>query len=259
MMSIWGRGGNTRMPPATLRAYLSFFWPFIETASCPVRELTSPRDVQSASWQSASWRIREFSSYLFFCAADLFCSYLFGARSMRFCSSQNLELRRKRVTVGVSWREQTTDDEVEHRMVVHRLDNIIEKQRSSLFGPCGTHEWRQDTEASAWMTGGWMSQRGPAYQGWTWRSTATNDLRELELGWKDVAAATDDRQRRRPGASWMRDDSPQQWLWPPCVIGQAIIFYTVVSFFLFYSSPYLSGHRLDVYHTSTRGVALVRI
>jgi len=25
--------------------------------------LTSPRDVQSASWQSASWRIRELSSY----------------------------------------------------------------------------------------------------------------------------------------------------------------------------------------------------
>ena len=27
------------------------------------RELSSPRDVQSASWQSASWRIRELSSY----------------------------------------------------------------------------------------------------------------------------------------------------------------------------------------------------
>ena len=34
----------------------------------------------------------------------------------------------------------------------------------------------------------------------------------------------------------------------------------VVSFFyLFYSSPNLSGRRLDVYHTSTHGVALVRI
>ena len=28
---------------------------------------------------------------------------------------------------------------------------------------------------------------------------------------------------------------------------------------LFYTSPNLSGHRLDVYHTSTHGVALVRI
>jgi len=27
------------------------------------RELSSPRLVQSASWQSASWRIRELSSY----------------------------------------------------------------------------------------------------------------------------------------------------------------------------------------------------
>jgi len=31
------------------------------------------------------------------------------------------------------------------------------------------------------------------------------------------------------------------------------------SVFLFFSSPNLSGHRLDVYHTSTHGVALVRI
>ena len=42
-----------------------------------------------------------------------------------------------------------------------------------------------------------------------------------------------------------------------------IYFHPVISFYLllsfFYSSPNLSGHRLDVYHTSTHGVALVRI
>jgi len=32
-----------------------------------------------------------------------------------------------------------------------------------------------------------------------------------------------------------------------------------LSIFFFFSSPNLSGHRLDVYHTSTHGVALVRI
>ena len=32
-----------------------------------------------------------------------------------------------------------------------------------------------------------------------------------------------------------------------------------LSFFLRFSSTNLSGHRLDVYHTSTHGVALVRI
>jgi len=32
-----------------------------------------------------------------------------------------------------------------------------------------------------------------------------------------------------------------------------------LSVFFFYSSPNLSGRRLDVYHTSTHGVALVRI
>jgi len=51
-------------------------------------------------------------------------------------------------------------------------------------------------------------------------------------------------------------------LWPPYGIGQAIIFlpcdfYLLLS--IFFSSPNLSGWRLDVYHTFTHGVALVRI
>jgi len=33
------------------------------TTTGDIRELSSPRDVQSASWQSASWRIRKLSSY----------------------------------------------------------------------------------------------------------------------------------------------------------------------------------------------------
>jgi len=52
------------------------------------------------------------------------------------------------------------------------------------------------------------------------------------------------------------------FLWPPYVIGAIIIlpcdFY--LSFYLsFLSSPNLSGRRLNVYHTLTHGVALVRI
>jgi len=50
------------------------------------------------------------------------------------------------------------------------------------------------------------------------------------------------------------------FLWPPYVIGQAIVFLPC-GFFFFLSSyffpPNLSGRRLD--HTSTHGVALVRI
>jgi len=42
--------------------------------------------------------------------------------------------------------------------------------------------------------------------------------------------------------------------------GQAIIFCDVVSSSsFFFSLPILSGHRLDVYYTSTHDVALVRI
>ena len=54
-------------------------------------------------------------------------------------------------------------------------------------------------------------------------------------------------------------------LWSPYVIRQTIIFlpcdFYLLSFYpsFFYSSPNLSGRRLDVYHTSTHGVALVRI
>jgi len=39
----------------------------------------------------------------------------------------------------------------------------------------------------------------------------------------------------------------------------ALWFLSSFFFFLFLSFPYLSGHRLDVYHTSTHGVAIVRI
>jgi len=49
-------------------------------------------------------------------------------------------------------------------------------------------------------------------------------------------------------------------LWPPYVIGQAI--YIFILWFLlsfFFSLPNLSGLRLDIYHTSTHGVALVQI
>jgi len=61
-------------------------------------------------------------------------------------------------------------------------------------------------------------------------------------------------------------------LWPPYVRGQAIIFLSCGFFYLsvclsvylsilllLFSSPNLSGRTLDVYHTSTHGVALVRI
>ena len=53
-----------------------------------------------------------------------------------------------------------------------------------------------------------------------------------------------------------------RFLWPPYVIGGPLYFCPVVSFLpsiFFYSSPNLSGRRLDVYNTSTHGVALVRI
>ena len=49
------------------------------------------------------------------------------------------------------------------------------------------------------------------------------------------------------------------FLWPPCVADADIIFLPCDFYLLFYSSPNLSGSRLDVYHTSPHDVALVRI
>jgi len=71
-----------------------------------------------------------------------------------------------------------------------------------------------------------------------------------EYGWAD-------RLRRRCGL--MPYCFHHLLLWPPYVIGQAIIFLPRGFFYLLFSSPNLSGHRLDVYYTSTHGVALVRI
>jgi len=58
-------------------------------------------------------------------------------------------------------------------------------------------------------------------------------------------------------------------LWPLCVADTDIIYLFILfihfalsflsSFFSFFSSPKISGRRLDVYHTSTHGVILVRI
>jgi len=50
--------------------------------------------------------------------------------------------------------------------------------------------------------------------------------------------------------------------WPPCVVDVDIIFSSRGFFFFllsFFSSPNLSCHRLDIYHTSTHDVVLVRI
>ena len=70
----------------------------------------------------------------------------------------------------------------------------------------------------------------------------------------------------RCSALWLVTNGREAYgtLWSPYVIGQTIVFLPCDFFLLllsssFFSSPNLSGRRLDVYHTSTHGVALVRI
>jgi len=55
--------------------------------------------------------------------------------------------------------------------------------------------------------------------------------------------------------------SPPDDFWSPYVIGQTIYIFILwfVRLSFFFSSPNLSGRRLNVCHTSTHGVALVGI
>jgi len=56
-------------------------------------------------------------------------------------------------------------------------------------------------------------------------------------------------------------ERPLRLLWPPYEIGGLPCGYylSIYLSIFFISSPNLSGRRLDVYHTCTHGVALVRI
>ena len=71
-------------------------------------------------------------------------------------------------------------------------------------------------------------------------------------GWKPAALCTN----REPFSLWY------VLLWSPYVIGQTIIFsscFFLLSSSFFFSSPNLSGWKLDVYHTLAHDVALLRI
>jgi len=80
----------------------------------------------------------------------------------------------------------------------------------------------------------------------------------------NIFSATEENER---GCNGVRSPLPgfvavcMCYLWPPSVVDADIIFLPCgffLSFCLFFS-PNLSGRRLDVYHTLTHGVALVRI
>jgi len=89
---------------------------------------------------------------------------------------------------------------------------------------------------------------------WTWEMEA--------IAKHDFQATADDELSFHRGAKLKVSESIRSWfLWSPYVIGQTTIFLPC-DFYLLPSSffsPNLSGRRLYVYHTSTHGVALVRI
>jgi len=100
----------------------------------------------------------------------------------------------------------------------------------------------------------WSSGRQPNFAAWykEW-NYGTFDVRHFQQRALPIL-------RGRP-SRWA---GPHSSLWPPYVIGQVIhifilSFVLLLSSSVFFSSPNLSRRRLDVCHTSTHGVALVRI
>jgi len=72
-----------------------------------------------------------------------------------------------------------------------------------------------------------------------------------------ASATQGSRNKHLPIAHWEYNKFFLVFLWPPCVADADIIFLSC--FFFFFSSPNLSGRRLDAYHTCIHGVVLVQI
>jgi len=87
-----------------------------------------------------------------------------------------------------------------------------------------------------------------------WRKGGTQTLYLLQHSIWDKNEGPQDLMES-PHVKYMKYSS----LWSPCGIGQTIIFSSCGFFLSFFSLPNLSGRTVDVYHTSTHGVALVRI
>jgi len=129
------------------------------------------------------------------------------------------------------------------------------------LGYCPAQRWRTCLRSDVW-------QAGTVITASRYEMTATLVINKYQTGvmlsttclsdwrhwWLNVNCV------RRCFVSLIDGYAYSQLLWSPYVIGQTIIFLPC-SFFLssFFSSPNLSGRMLDVYHTLTHGVALVRI
>jgi len=124
--------------------------------------------------------------------------------------------------------------------------NVLTGTQPPIFGPC-----------LLWPNG-WMDQDATWCEGRsrprphcvTWGSSSPPEGTAPTVRPMSIVA------KRSPISA-----TAEHLLWSPYGIGQTIIFLPCGYFFLsfFLSSPNLSRCRLDVCHTSTHGVALVRI
>jgi len=96
-------------------------------------------------------------------------------------------------------------------------------------------------------------------------STSRNSLMYSRRLATHSSSSTGTSASSRSGRMWLNFQCTTKrtlFLWPRCVADADIIFLPCGFFYLLsfvFSSPILNRHRLDVYHTSTHGVVLVRI
>ena len=166
--------------------------------------------------------------------------------------------------VGVLWRAEIDSDWLRWVQETHKIENLVKYSGISAVSgtyflfPFSIYPWSWNL---AWKTGQFHSRKILSW--WmTWGQYRSPKMQELV---KFAFSAFLSHSPLFPSPILSAMDLLRMFtIWPPYGIGQAIIFlscgffYYLPSSFLF-SSPILSRRRLDVYHTSTHGVALVRI
>ena len=98
--------------------------------------------------------------------------------------------RWQRSTLGISWKDRVTNEEVTVRTGQHSMDDILSERRLRWLG----HVIRMDhqrIDRQAWEVPGF--KRGPGRLGTNWRSTVNKHLLRMGITWEEVEVTAQNR------------------------------------------------------------------
>ena len=101
-----------------------------------------------------------------------------------------------RAILGISWRDQVTNEEVMRRAGMERLQEIVTIRRRKMAG----HVLRMERGRPAHTAMYWVPEDGRRKRGMpkkTWRSTFKEDLEEMGVSWNGARRIASDRERWR--------------------------------------------------------------